>query len=122
MNVSQYFFNYDDANVEQQIDHEIRRILMQMKRTMFYNRSEGADIKENYPNTFSSQVKFRYSLVLAVAEYNLNVSNGEGGTVDRRIAISQNSVDFEQNGQELVISVGYYLLKNMEFREIKESI
>lgn len=114
---SDSFFYYKTNSLEEQAKADLIRICLQRKRKMFYNRSEGCDIddKENYPNTLSLQVDIRYSIASAIARYNQFVSDGEGNSIDRRIAVSQNSISFLRKDLDtLCVSILYYLYSTFE--------
>lgn len=91
---------------------DLYELLLQNKRSLFYYRSGSAGVSEyeNNPNGIGLQIFARFDIAEAVSYRNQLVSNGEGDSVDRRIAVSQNSVGFEQpQSDELNVLVLYFL-------------
>jgi hypothetical protein len=113
---SDSFFWYKENSLDVQAKSDLIRICLQDKKALFYNRSEGAGIsgKENYPNALSVQLGIRYQIAMAIARYNQYVVNGDGDTIDRRIAVSQNSISFKRESGELDIDIQYFLYYNYE--------
>lgn len=96
------FFYYDDGDPSVEIASDLMSGLLQSKRTMFYNRNEGCGIseKENYPNSINNAIAMKYDIVSWVSKRNTEVSDGTSNTIDKRIAVSQNSINVsrESNG------------------------
>jgi hypothetical protein len=109
------FFYAGLIDVDTETQADILSILIQPKRSMFYNRSDGAGIPEyeNQPITSMMQIMMAYDIVMAVSLRNSRVSNGSDGGVDKRVAVSQNSVTTEQNGDEVQVNVLYIPLYSM---------
>ncbi len=117
------FFQYGEKSKSDMdiLDMECRtdlyELLIQNKRSLFYYRSGSAGVSEyeNNPNGIGLQIFARFDIAEAVSYRNQLVSNGENGSVDRRIAVSQNSVGFEQpQADELNVLVLYFLYANYE--------
>jgi hypothetical protein len=111
-----YFFFYGKAPIEDETAHDLMLMLLQPKRKMFYNRSEGAGVSDyqNYPNALSLQIGLRYDITIAIAYRNYYVTDGSNGTIDRRIASSQLSISFDQDDNgNLDLSVYYFMYGNM---------
>jgi hypothetical protein len=113
---SDNFFYYSENDVKEQSKSELLRLCLQSKRRLFFNRDEGAGIsdKENYPNTLSLQIDLRFQIASSISDYNQEVSNGEGESIDRRIAVSQNSIDFRKINGDLDVNVLYFLYSDYE--------
>lgn len=110
-----FLFFYGSINLEEETKHDILLGLLQQKRTMFYNRSEGAGISsyENYPNGLSLHVGLRYDIVAWISKRNGEVSAGQGGYQDRRVAVSWNSIYVKSNNNgEIDINVQYIPFAN----------
>lgn len=102
------FFNYGDNDLDLEIESDAMMLVLQPPRTLYYNNLESCGIVENYPNAVSLQVILRYNIAKAFAFRNRMVTDGSKGTKDRRIAVSQNSIEFETVGEgELNVSVLY---------------
>lgn len=107
-----FFYGQSDLLKEQESDLYIG--LIQPKRSLYYNRNFGAGIVEyeNYPNSITIQVGLRYEISAHIARQNQRISDGSEGSVDRRIAVSQNSVRIEHKGEELNVSVFFIPYKD----------
>lgn len=111
------FFYYGKNTLDKEIESELVQLLLQPKRSLYYDRREGCGIAdyENYPNTFFVQVQGAYDVVTAVSWKNTQVVNGSNNQKDRRVAVSQNAVAFERTGkntEELNVTVLYIPLFN----------
>jgi len=108
------FFFYGKNDLSTELESDLMQTLMQPKRSMLYNRRFGAGIseRENYPNAISLQVMLRFDVANAIAYRNTFTTDGSDGTVDRRIAASQFSVEFIRAGGELDIRVYYFSYAN----------
>jgi len=109
---------YGENDLDLEIQSEILAGLIQPKRTLFYNRSEGCGIaeRENFPNSLSMQIAVRYAVASWASLRNTYVTDGTIGP-DRRAVISQNSVSFENEIKgkgELNITVLYIPLKDAQ--------
>ena len=110
------FFWYGQISSEEQAYFDLLELLIQQKRSFFYYRrgSAGVSEYENNPNGFALQILARFEIANAVAYRNSRVVDGSGGTVDRRIAVSQNAIGFDQDGGNLNVQVLYFLYDNYE--------
>ncbi len=106
------FFFYDQIDVRTQAEADLSELLMQGQGALFYNRSYGADMasRENYPNGMTFQIKAAADIVNSVAKRNMRVTSGAGGYPDRRIIVSQGSIDFTQKSEAVDVQVGYILM------------
>lgn len=104
------FFYSGLQDQESETQSEVMAILMQPKRSQFYSRSTGAGIPEyeNQPITAMMRIMMAYDVVMAFAQRNARVS------VDKTIAVSQNSVTVEQEGDEVKVSVLYIPIKTLQ--------
>lgn len=111
------FFYYgekgSDPDMETQSD--IVAGILQAKRSLFYDRkdSTGVPDKQNYPNSFILGFMTRYDIVNWNAWRNTQVSDGTNGNPDRRVVMSQTSIEITQSGQELDLNVKYIPFGNM---------
>ena len=103
------FFYHQEIDKFLQIKSELVWGISQSKRSMFFNRSEGAGVagKENHPNSLQLEIDIKYSIVSNVARKNQFVTDGTNGT-DRRIAVSWTTVGVERsNTGNIDVSVYY---------------
>ncbi len=104
------FFYHDQLDVRTQIKVNLQLGTLQNKRTMFYFRKWGAGVqsKENHPNTIMLWVMLRYNIAAHVAYDNTLVSDGSNDAPDRRVAVSQNSVQLVRGETgELDVNIQY---------------
>lgn len=111
-----YFFYYGQIGLEEESKNDLWQLILQPKRSLYYNRRESAGINEyeNRPNGIDLQIFARFEIANAVAYRNTLVTNGTDNTIDRRIAVSQNSIGFEARGGELDIQILYFLFADYE--------
>jgi len=109
-----YFFYYGQSSLEEETKHDIIIGLLQPKRTMFYDRAHGAGINEyeQYPNSVILQLGIRYDIASWISKRNTEVSNGADGTRDRRVAISQATINVTANKGNIDVSVLYIPFAN----------
>ena len=112
------FFYYGQGDLSRETRHDVLLTLLQPGRSLYYSRdldSAGIDGFENSPNTIGLTVLIPYNVVKALAKRNQFVGNGDGGTVDRRVAVSQNTVRVRSNKNvgELNVTVQYVPLANL---------
>ena len=105
------FFGYGSYDLELETESDVIQGLMQSKRSMYYNRSDGCEIAnmENYPNTLVSQVTIRYSIATFISRRNENLPTNMKR--DRRVIISQNLIDIKHD-DGLQINILYIPLSN----------
>lgn len=110
------FFYYGDGELEDECEFDLYQLLLQPKRSLYYNRRESAGVTEyeNNPNSLSLQVNARYEIASAIAYRNSIVVNGSNNTKDRRMAVSQNTIGFEARNGDLNIKILYILYSNFE--------
>ena len=105
-----FFYGEPESNLEQEIQSDIMAGVMQAKRSLFYNRLEGAGLteKENHPNGLILSILTKYDIAQWGAYRNTQVSDGVDGKPDRRVAISQSSVEILKNEKgELSVDISY---------------
>lgn len=98
----EYFFYYGENTIElaNECKSDLISLLVQPKRSMFFNRSAGAGIKdfENFPIGLMMQIGIPYAVASAIANRNAYVSDGTNSKFpDRRIATAQNVVSFSSD-------------------------
>lgn len=110
------FFFYGKGDLHDEAVYDLNELLFQPKRSLFYNRRASAGVTEyeNNPNGIGLQVFARYEIANAVAYRNSQVSDGSDGLPDRRIAVSQTSIGFEQSRENLDIRILYFLYSDYE--------
>lgn len=105
-----YFFYRGLCPLGEEVQHDVVMGLFQPKRQLIYNRADGAGIIElsNAPAGASFTVKAKYNVASWAGRRNREVANGSGGLPDRRVALSQATVNvsFPKRG-EVNITVLY---------------
>jgi len=106
------FFYYGEPGSDQLVETESDLLagIIQPKRTLYYNRrdSSGVPEKENFPNSFVLAISTRYDIANWNSYRNTQVSDGSNGTPDRRVAISQNSIEINQDQKgEMDVKIGF---------------
>ena len=110
------FFFYGENDLDLETKSDILLGLIQKKRTMYYNRLDGAGIsnRENSPNALLLQVVGRYDIINWVSLRNTRVSDGSNGP-DRRVAVSQKSIKFTPDDKgNIDVAVLYIPLNNIQ--------
>lgn len=102
-----FYYGQNDFNLE--LEHELMLLLLQPLRSLLYNNQESGGISgyENFPNGLTLQIYGRFTISSAVAWKNRQISDGTNGSIDRRIAVSQNSINFKVDRGELDVEVTY---------------
>lgn len=103
------FFYYGQLDLDLEIESDIFNGLIQDKRSLFYNREDGAGVSEyeNHPNVLLLEIGVRFEIVEWISYRNQQVGDGTNGSKERRVASSQLAIFTERNGGELDISVFY---------------
>lgn len=110
------FYYYGQGNTGIETESDIHQIVNQNSRSLYYNRSNdsaGLDEYENSPNTIILSVLIPYNIASALSKRNTYVGNGQNGTKERRIVLSQNSIKVENNENNVDISLFYIALSNV---------
>lgn len=104
-----YFLFYGEAPEGEELEADIVAGLMQDRRSMFYHRGYGAGLSdfENAADGISTQVGLKYRAASYLAERNQEVSDGTGGTRDRRVLVSQGSISVERASGGLDVKLVY---------------
>jgi hypothetical protein len=103
------FFLYGTLDLDMEIESDIAQLISQPKKSLFYNRSDGCSVTdyENYPNTLLLEIMIRFDLAKGIYYRNIYVGDGTNGTKERRVAVSQWSIQTERDKGELNIQVNY---------------
>ena len=103
------FFYYGALSDELETEHNLMTGLLQPERSLYYNRSDsvGVDSFENHPNNLMLQIQLRFQIANWINYYNSYTGDGTGLSKERRLAISQFSIMFEQNLDNLDIEILY---------------
>jgi hypothetical protein len=94
-----FFYGEPGSDLLIETESDILAGIMQPKRSLYYDRQDSSGIpeKENFPNSFVLSVMTKYDITKWNSYRNTQVSDGSNGTSDRRVAISQNSIDIKQD-------------------------
>lgn len=115
------FFYYGQNELDLETRHDVMLNLMQPKRSLLGNRSmdaAGVSDYENIPSGVSLRINLPYDIVESLSKRNQYVSNGENGSRDRRVAVSQSSVLIKQDAQGNVdVTVLYIPFANFKQTE-----
>lgn len=115
------FFYYGQNNLDIETRHDVMLNLMQPKRSLLGNRSldsAGVSDYENTPSGISLKINLPFDIVESLSKRNQYVSNGENGSKDRRIAVSQSTVRVEQDSQgNIDVTVQYIPFVNFKQTE-----
>lgn len=102
------FFFYGQNPLDLEIESDLMAGMLQNKHSMFYNRSYGAGINENYPNSLTQAVILPYNIAQHVGIQNQKISDGNDPKYpDRRIAVSQAAIQVQQSNNEMLVVVPY---------------
>jgi len=96
------FFYYGQNELELETKHDLLLNLMQPKRSLFYDRAvdaAGIPNYENVPESLTLRINVPYEIVNSFGKRNQYVSNGENGTRDRRVALSQSTIRIESDSK-----------------------
>lgn len=115
------FFYYGQNDLDLETRHDVMLNLMQPKRSLLGNRSldaAGVSDYENTPTGISLRINLPYDIVSSLSKRNQFVSNGENGSKDRRVAVSQSTVLIKQDIQGNVdVTVLYIPFANFKQTE-----
>jgi len=121
-----YFFYYGLSPLDEETKHDMVVGLLQPKRSLFYDRNDGAGVGEyeNYPGSLVLQVDLRYSIAMWVSRRNGEVSKGNAGYPDRRVAVSQStiSVDVGTDSKAGEVDVGVSYIPYADYAKIQSVV
>lgn len=112
---SDFFFYYGDMPLEAECAHDVMEIALQSKNSMSYFRDNGGGISgyENHPNTLKTQVMTRFAIADSLAKRNTYVASGQNDEPDRRVAVSQFSIDISGEGGNMDIAIIFFMFSNL---------
>jgi len=119
------FFFYGNLSDELETEHNLMAGLLQPERSFYYNRSDsvGVDSYENHPNSLMLQIQLRFQIANWVNFYNTYTGDGTGGSRERRLAISQFSILFEQSNDNLDVNILYIPFADYtQLKSVKTSV
>lgn len=104
-----YFFYNGQNPLDEEIKHDLILGLLQPRRSLFYDRNHGAGINEyeNYPNSLILQINLRFNIASWISRRNGEVSAGEEDRPDRRVAVSQHTININGNQGNIDVAVNY---------------
>ena len=93
------FFYYSQNDIQLENENDLMAGLIQSARSLFYNRRDSAGIsqRENFPIALMLNVLVKFDVVSWVGFRNTYVTNGSNGEKDRRLGVSQNFINIQQN-------------------------
>jgi hypothetical protein len=100
------FLYYGKNSLQVETLNDLQSGCIQPKRSLFFNRQDSCGISdyENYPNGFALSVSMKAAIVKWIQYRNGYVSNENP---DRRVAVSQNTIEIQQSGQEVKLDITY---------------
>jgi len=113
------FFYYGSGELEDETITDMRVLLFQGGRSLLYSRSRNAaGIRDflGYPNALYLKSILPFFIVEAVSKRNDSCGNGQNGTKERRVSISQEAIEIFQDGNEVDITVNYIPYSNLQKR------
>lgn len=120
------FFFYGQNDLDLEIKSDILINLLQGKRSLFYNRdSDASGVKdyENKPDGLDLRINLPYDIVSSMARRNQTVSAGENNQRDRRVAVSQSTIQVQPVSKSKgEISVTVYFIPLHSFKQSEISI
>jgi len=114
---SDYFFNYGLLDSKDEAKHDLIEVIVQPQKSMFFFREFGAGIKnmENFPSGLRLRIAVTYGIANAVAFRNTVVTDGSEDYPDRRLAVSQDSIEYKQDDAgNLDLSIFYFLYADVK--------
>lgn len=116
------FFYYGKNELSIETKSDVIQNIVQPKRSLFYDRaldSSGAKDYENVPEGLALRVNMPYDIVKSIAKRNQFVSNGENGSRDRRVALSQSTINVKgSNNGEIDVEVLFIPLADFKQTEV----
>jgi hypothetical protein len=101
-----WFFYWGQMSLDDEVREDIRAVVIQPRKSIFYDRSYGSAVgeAENSGSQLVKQIGARYSAVQAIALRNGRVTDGTNGP-DRRVLTSQAIIGIEdtENGFNLEV-------------------
>lgn len=109
------FFYYEDLSVAVASRHDVAVGALQPKRSLFYDREDSAGISEyeNLPNGFFAEINLKYDIVNWIGRRNQVVGDGQAGSEDRRVAVSQSTIQVRRSGGNVDISILFLTLGDL---------
>lgn len=97
-----FFYGEDGSDSELECKHNVLLQVIQPPKTFFYGRDKisGISIFENQIISLLAQINIKYEIAMAIATYNNSLFIDENSEVDRRFAVSQDSIFIEDKGEE----------------------
>jgi hypothetical protein len=114
------FFYYGQNDLEIETKSDVLANIMQPKRSLFYNRaldSSGVQDYENMPAGLTLRINLPYDIVNSLSKRNQFVSNGENGSKDRRIALSQATIRTEIDSKLGNVNVTILYIPLADFKQ-----
>jgi hypothetical protein len=113
------FFYYGNDSLENETNFDLTIGVLQPKRSLFFNRQDSCGISdyENYPNGFSLLYNLKYTIAKWI-EYRNGYINTDNP--DRRISVSQNTINIKQSGGEDKIDISY--IPYADFKNPKKAV
>jgi hypothetical protein len=113
---------YGELDLAFEIEADLYHGLVQPARSMFYSRDYGAGVEENAPQGLLFEVGTRFRIADWIARRNLEVTDGSGGSRDRRVLASQASIAVESPEKGAYeVSVGYIPYSTMQQQSVRVS-
>jgi hypothetical protein len=113
------FFYYGENDIETETESDITLEVVQPKRSLFYHRASGCGLSEyeNYPNTMMLEIMSRFDIAKAIYRRNLLCGDGSNNTKERRVAMSQWSIEIKREQGNIDFAITY--IPFADYRNIK---
>lgn len=110
-----FYYAENSGDIDLEIQSDVLQGMIQPRKQMFYNNQEGAGVKEkeNSPLSLIMQIGVTVDIVNWISKRNTEVTDGTNNTIDRRVAISQKSIEMQYDSKgELQIKATYIPFKD----------
>jgi len=117
-----FFYGEPGSDIGNETRSDLLSLLIQDKRSMFFNRQFGCDItkRENIPNAVTLFITTRFDIVNAVSFRNTTLPDEQGSPKDRRVAVSQTSINFISGPNGVDMEIKYIpFSKNQKARPLQ---
>ena len=111
-----FFYGEDGSDPELETKHNVLIHVLQPPKSFFYGRDKisGISLFENEILSLLSQISMKFDIASSIANYNNSLFIDEDTKVDRRFAVSQDSIFIEDNKTDFDIYIYGFLYQNYQ--------